>query len=62
MAMTTPCQTHDAVYTDIIENRQVGCIVDIPFDLNLSLEQTIILRANMHNVMELVLARYWPTY
>jgi hypothetical protein len=36
--------------------------VDLPFELNLSEKEVEILEANLHNVMELVLSKYWSKH
>lgn len=61
MAVETPCQTNDAIYSIIIESSNVGIAVSLPFELNLSPEDESILKGNLHNVMELVLSRYFNT-
>lgn len=59
MAIATPCQTDEAVYTDEITEDRVLVAVDMPWPLQLSEDETNVLRATLHNAMELVMAPYW---
>ena len=59
MALETPCQTPGALFHTRIEDRSVEVKVDLPGALELSEDEAAILEANVHNAMELVLARYW---
>jgi hypothetical protein len=59
MAEGTPCQTDGAVYGIAISDDTVMCHVELPFRLSLTDSQVELLRTNLHNAMELVLARYW---
>ncbi len=56
MAIATVCQTSGAVFHMTITSNSVSITVDLPFDTNLSEEEAEVLEANIHNVMELVLA------
>lgn len=60
MARSTECQTDGGIYTTVVEPRKVSISVELPFELKLNAADNEILRRNMHNVMEIVLARYWP--
>lgn len=59
MANSTECQTHDAIYSIKIEPTMVGVEIELPFDLTLSDEEKEVLKANLHNVMELVMSKYF---
>ena len=59
MAVETECQTSGAIFHVEINPREVICAVSLPFDLELSEYEAAILEANIHNAMELVLARYF---
>ena len=60
MAQETPCQTDDAVYEIEIEPYYVSIKVELPFNITaLSDDDQETLKSNMHNVMELVLSRYF---
>jgi hypothetical protein len=59
MAVRTECQTHDAVYEIEIRRNRVTVTVELPFRLRLAKAQRKILRVNLHNAAELVLARYF---
>lgn len=61
MAMKTECQTPGAQFHTVIKPKVVEIKVDLPKALNLDLEEAKILEANLHNAMELVLARYFKT-
>lgn len=61
MATETPCQTDGAVYGFAITDDTVMCHVELPFSLALTDDELALLKANLHNALELVLARYWPT-
>lgn len=59
MAIETPCQTPDTVFSTHINENVVVCIVNLPFDLNLTEEGAQVLEANIHNMMELVFKPYF---
>ena len=59
MANSTPCQTNDAIYGIILTQNSVSVKVELPFELELDDENMEILKTNLHNAMELVLARYF---
>ena len=59
MALSTDCQTKDAHYNIKINSKQIEVFVKLPFELKLTEEQAIILEANIHNVMELVLSKHF---
>jgi hypothetical protein len=60
MAERTPCQTDGAIYGTKITEDTIMCHVELPFRLALTDSQAVVLRLNLHNALELVLARYWP--
>jgi hypothetical protein len=65
MASYTDCQTPGAIYELIVEPedeesvKKVGCIVTLPRRIKLTDRERDVLEANMHNAMELVLARFF---
>ena len=59
MAVQTRCQTPGANFTTHITTRAVVSIVDFGRDLTLSEEEAKLLEDNIHNALELVLARYY---
>lgn len=60
MAMLTPCQTPGAQFHIQITADSVSVSVDLPFEFTgMSTEEAVILEANLHNVVELVLAPYF---
>jgi hypothetical protein len=63
MALATPCQTPGAVYRTRIEDNKITIQVDLGNDtLHLSEESATIIEANLHNAVELVLARFYRFY
>lgn len=60
MALSTPCQTPGAVYHTTIEKHKITVVVDLGHDeLHLSTESAALVEANLHNAVELVLARFY---
>jgi hypothetical protein len=60
MAMATPCQTSGAQFHIKITDDSVTVSVDLPFEFtNMSTREAMILEANLHNAVELVLAPYF---
>jgi hypothetical protein len=59
MAVRTPCQTPGAIFHVSITDRRVSVAVDIPHSLNLTAADARQLDADLHNVVELALARWW---
>lgn len=57
--METPCQTPGAIYSSEILPWRVSCTVDLPKELDLTEQEAALLENNMHNAMEMVLARYF---
>ena len=62
MAVKTRCQTQGAIFATEISNR--GIKVDVRFsadgkEIYLSDKEAELLEANIHNVLELVLSRYY---
>lgn len=58
MALSTPCQTPGAMFYTWIGPASVEIKVSLPITLRLTPEQAVILEANLHNVVEIVLAPY----
>lgn len=59
MACRTVCQTPGAQFHTQVSPSSVSCTVDLPHELNLTEAQALVLETNIHNAMELVLARYF---
>lgn len=60
MALATACQTPGATYRIKITEHEVMVEVDLGRDsLVLSDESAVLLEANLHNAVELVLARFY---
>ncbi len=55
----TECLTSGAQFNTQIEPRKVSISVDMPFDLNIDVEEAIKLENLLHNAVELVLSRYF---
>lgn len=60
MAAETPCQTPGAQFHTRITPVRVDVGVDLPAPLDLTEAEAAMLDANLHNAVELVLARYFP--
>lgn len=56
MALATTCQTSGAEFHTSISETEVKVRVELPFPLMLTDEEAMLLEANIHNVMELVLS------
>lgn len=64
MSTATPCQTPGAVYSVEVGRTSpyvISAHVGLPFPLKLSKQQRRELEANLHNAVELVLAKYFQT-
>ena len=59
MAVTTTCQTPGAVFSTEFGDTFVKVRIDLPFLLLLTESEACLLEANLHNAVELVLARYF---
>ena len=59
MAKETICQTEGAVYNTQILPTEVSVNIKLPFKLDISADEALLLEANLHNVIELVLSRYF---
>lgn len=59
MADSTVCQTPGAQFHIHITDTAIECSVDLPEPLSLTEEEAKLLEANLHNALELVLARYF---
>jgi hypothetical protein len=59
MAIKTPCQTSGAVFITEISDGRVSVTVELGRKLLLDKEGAELLEANLHNAIELVLARYY---
>lgn len=60
MAMKTKCQTPGALFSTLIHPERILVSVVLPFDLDLDERSAELLERNLHNALELVLARYFP--
>lgn len=59
MAQRTECQTPGAQFHTHISGNTVAVQVDLPHELGLNKEAAELLENNLHNAVELVLARYF---
>lgn len=59
MALETPCQTPGAHYITDIDSDSVTLHVQLPTGVTIPVEDAELLELNMHNAMELVLAKYF---
>ena len=59
MAVATKCQTSGAQFHTSISDSSIEVRVELPFSLNLSDEEAMLLEANLHNVFELVLKPFF---
>lgn len=59
MAHGTECQTPGAQFHTHISGATVEIRVDLPHELGLSEDDAKLLESNLHNAVELVLARYF---
>ena len=60
MALPTACQTPGTQFTTRISPRLIEIRADLPEALDLTEEAAVLLEGNLHNAVELVLARYFP--
>lgn len=60
MALPTACQTPGVRFATRISPRAVEVRAELPADLDLTADAAGLLEANLHNALELVLARYFP--
>jgi len=58
-ALKTECQTPEAVYNIEINNKSVSVEVELPMELDISEDEAKLLESNIHNMMELVLSKYF---
>lgn len=58
-ALKTKCQTKDAIYDIELTDKSVKIEVKLPFDLDLTKSEAELLEANLHNVIEVVLSKYF---
>lgn len=59
MAVETVCQTPGAQFHTHISSDVIECKVNLPKALDLTEEEAKLLESNLHNALELVLARYF---
>ncbi len=62
MALKTNCQTPDMVYSTHIDKNEINIHLNLPFNLNLSKEESVILEKNIHNVLEIVMSKYFLNF
>lgn len=53
------CETPDAIYSSDITDKKVSMSVKLPFDLNLSKEESQKLEAQIHYAFEEILSKYF---
>jgi hypothetical protein len=59
MAVRTACQTPGTLFHTAISAREVSVTAELPGSLDLSEGEAVLLEANLHNAVELVLAPYF---
>lgn len=59
MAHSTVCQTPGAGYNTHISSDHIEVVVEFPRGFSFTKQEAELLEANIHNAMELVLARYF---
>ena len=59
MALETRCLTPDANFTTFISPRTIASTVNLPFKLEISEEEAVILEKLIHNQLELVFRSYF---
>lgn len=58
-AIKTACQTKDAVYNIDISDNSIDIKIKLPFDLDINEKEAKTLEANLHNLIEIALAKYF---
>lgn len=58
-AQETKCQTPDVVYNIDISDEKISITLDLPKSLRLDMEEAELLETNIHNSLEIVLAKYF---
>jgi hypothetical protein len=58
-ALKTKCQTPETNYNINIQEDKIDISLNLPFDLELNESEAKLLEDNLHNAIELVLARYF---
>lgn len=58
-ANKTVCQTPEAQFHIGVKDKEITCRVELPKSLNLDEKEAKLLETNIHNAMELVLAKYF---
>ena len=59
MAACTSCQTPGVVFHTVVSPLAVSVTAELPAALDLGEAEATLLEANLHNAVELVLARYF---
>ena len=59
MSIKTPCQTPGAQFHTSISSTQISCTVDLPNPIKMSKKEAVQLEADIHNVIEIVLAKFF---
>ena len=59
MAIGTKCLTPDAVFSTSIGSKYISARVTLPFELELTRDEAIILEKLIHNQFELILRSYF---
>jgi hypothetical protein len=58
-AVKTVCQTPGTKFTTEISDDKISVIIELPMSLDISKKEAKLLEDNIHNAMELVLAKYF---
>ena len=58
-ALKTECQTPETKYNISINKDKVSVEIELPMELDISEDEAKILEANIHNMMEVILSKYF---
>lgn len=58
-AEKTKCQTPETIYNIKISDDNIKIKVDLPMDLDIDKSEAILLEKNIHNMLEIVLSKYF---
>ncbi len=58
-ALKTECMTPGVKYHTDISKNNIKIVLDLPEDLKLNNEEAKLLEKNIHNALEIVLAKYY---
>ncbi len=59
MSIKIKCQTEGAIYKTDISDDNISISISLPFQLDISGDEALVLEANIHNMLEIVLSKYF---